>query len=219
MNKALRLIADIVSGGNAEHQWEDILAAMEMVLAEPFTPGTEKLMLAILRFGGELRLSESSEFPHSMSPEDMLKALAVQWLEKETGLIHLPELQRVEATTQAPALASVVRAAIRRASQVKQPTVELEVVAEVRSSPKHMFSISRFGAPIGQRSEKVLPRGKPKPNRAKYVDQGEYTKYEAAWALQGSDEENNAVAFDQGYTYFTDCRVRTGQSEEEAAPA
>jgi hypothetical protein len=219
MNEALKLIADAVSGGNAEYQWENILAAMEIVLAEPFTPRTEKLMLAILRFGGELRLLESSEFPHSMPPEDMLKALAVRWLEKETHLTHLPDLQRVEVTTQTPALASVVRAAIRRASQVKPTTVNLEVVPEVLTSPQHAYSTSRLGVPIGQRPEKVLPRGKPKPERTTYVDQGEYKKYGVAWALQRPYEVSNAVAFDQGHTYFPGCRVRMRQPDEEPVPA
>ena len=217
MNEALKLIAEAVSGGNAEYQWEDILAAVEIVMAEPFTPRTEKLILAILRFTGELHLSESSELPHSMSPEDMLKSFAIQWLEKETRFTHLSELQRVEAMAQSPALASVVRAAIRRASQVKAPTTDLQVVANVRTLPKHELLAGSLGVGIGHKPEKTLPRGKPKPELAKQISHGGYTKYEVAWAVEQRSIVNDALILNQGQAYFPSRRVRKQLAEEELA--
>jgi hypothetical protein len=50
-----------------------------------------------------------------MSPEEMLKSLAIQALGKWTGLAYLSEMRRVEATASSPVLAGIVRAVIREA--------------------------------------------------------------------------------------------------------
>ncbi len=222
MSDALDYLEGVVSmgkGTTAEYQWEDILGAVDVVFAEPFSREVERVMLAILRFGGRIRLAESSELPHSMTPEDMLKSFSVQWLVRETGLTHLSEMQRVEATAVSPLLASAVRAVIRRASQAKPPMVELQVVADVRTSPKHELLTGSLGVFIGRKPEKLLPRGKPKPELAKQVFRGEYTKYEAAWALQQTTVVNDTIALDQGHAYFPGHRVRKQQAEEELALA
>lgn len=122
MNRTLKLLGEAVSrGSSSEYRWEDLLNAVESVFAGPFDWEAERAMLAILRFDGRLRLSESSELPHSMPPEDMLKSLAVQWLGKETGLTHLLEMQRVASTSASPALASIVRATLRDITQGFDP--------------------------------------------------------------------------------------------------
>ena len=75
----------------------------------------ESLLLEILRFEGRLQIDLSSEMPHSMSPEDMLKSLAIQALARWTGLAHLPEMQRVQLTTHSSSLASLVGDVIQKA--------------------------------------------------------------------------------------------------------
>jgi hypothetical protein len=62
-----------------------------------------------------------------MSPEDMLKSLAVQALAQWTGRAHLAEMQRLQATTTSPALAGIIRAVIQRLGPPRQQTEDLEV--------------------------------------------------------------------------------------------
>src|SRR5262245_32178972 len=69
-----------------------------------------------------------------MSPEDMLKSLAVQGLGKWTGLTHLLEMQRVEMTARAPALSSVVRAVIQQARLAAQAGNQRRVPEEIAES-------------------------------------------------------------------------------------
>src|SRR5262245_30938165 len=79
--------------------WGQLMAEVWPIISAPLSWEGERLLLEILHFNGRLRLSESSELPHSMPPEDMLKSLAVQALAKWTGLTHLTEMERVELTT------------------------------------------------------------------------------------------------------------------------
>src|SRR6266566_3566721 len=116
-----------------EYRWEALLAAIEAVASsDSIGWEAERVLLRVVRFEGELRLSEDSESPHSMSPEEMLKSVAIQALAKWTGLTHLLEMERIEATAASPVLAAIVRATIRGAAPPKLPTSDIEVVAEVR---------------------------------------------------------------------------------------
>jgi hypothetical protein len=123
MTNEQQLLEAALSGSptaQIEYHWEDLLMAMQAVISAPLNCEAERALLAVLRFDEKLWLSESSEFPHSMSPEDMLKSLAAQALGKWTGGTHLIELKRVEATARSPVLASIIRAVIRRLGTVKQ---------------------------------------------------------------------------------------------------
>lgn len=131
MTNELRLLGDAISGDQTtqtEYLWGDLLEAIQVLISAPLNREAERMLLALLRFDGRLRLSQESEFPHSMAPEDMLKSLAAQALGKWTGYTHLIELQRVEATARSRALASIVRAVIRRLGTVTQSTKEPEMV-------------------------------------------------------------------------------------------
>src|SRR5262249_43121551 len=79
----------------------------------------------------------SSEMPHSKSPENMLKSLAIQALARWTGLAHLNEMQRVQLTTPSSSLASLIRDVIQKVRETR-PTVRrfasFEEIAE--SSPQ-----------------------------------------------------------------------------------
>jgi hypothetical protein len=116
--------------------WNDLLAALDSVISSPLTSEAEQLLLEILRFDGELRLEESSEMPHSMSREDMLKSLAVQALARWSGPTYVLPMQRVLATTSSPALASVVRAVIQRLGQPENQVQHQE--EGVESSPEDL---------------------------------------------------------------------------------
>jgi hypothetical protein len=125
-----RVIQPSLTAAKEEYRWEDILAAMRAVISAPLSSGAEHLLLSVLRFDGRIRLDASSEVPHSMPPEDMLKSLAVQALAKWTGPTYVRAMQRLQATATSPALTSVIRAVIQRMGQPRKQTDDLEEVAE-----------------------------------------------------------------------------------------
>ena len=86
------------------YPWEELLADLWPVLSSPLTADGERVLLEILRFGGRLQINVSSEMPHSMPPEDMLKSLAIQALARWTGLVHLNEMRRVQLPRSRPRL-------------------------------------------------------------------------------------------------------------------
>ena len=67
------------------YRWEELLADLWPALSSPVTPEGEHLLLEIVRFGGQLQIDPSSETPHSMAPEEMLKSLAIQGARKVDG--------------------------------------------------------------------------------------------------------------------------------------
>jgi len=118
-----------------EPRWNDVQSEFFAACASTLSPELERLLLDILNFTGELQLDETSAMPHRMSPENMLKSLAVQLLGRWTGLTHLSEMQRVEMTTASLPLRSMIQAVITRAKTVKSPAHEIDVIAE--SDPQH----------------------------------------------------------------------------------
>ena len=96
------------------YRWEELMADLWPALSSPLTGEGERLLLEVIRFKGGCDY-RSSEMPHSMPPEDMLKSLAIQALARWTGLAHLREMQRVQLTTQSSALASLVGDVIQKA--------------------------------------------------------------------------------------------------------
>ena len=97
--------------GNApagqEPKWFDLLGELER--ATGITPETEKMLVEILQFEGRLQLDEKSEFPHSMSPDEMLKSCAVQSLGAFTGGRYLQIMEQLEVKASA-SLACIIRA-------------------------------------------------------------------------------------------------------------
>ncbi len=91
--------------------WDALLGELFPVLATPLSAEGEQLLLDILRFDGQLHLIINDELPHSLTPEDMLKSLAVQGLVKWTELTHRHVLERLEKTA-SPMLASLIRNAL-----------------------------------------------------------------------------------------------------------
>ena len=220
MSDALDYLESVIStgkGGLAEHQWEDVLGAVDVVFAEPLSRKVEHLMLAVLRFGGELRLAESSELPHSMPPEAMIKSFAVQWLARETGLTHLPEMQRVEATAVSPVLASVVRATIRETALRQTSKNSFEAITLLRSPRRRKTLAGALGRGIGQRPRKAIPVAKQKLAATQQSTPGNYIVYRIPVNPDRKSFVSKAVILDQGLLFFAGSHGTLSLPEEEAA--
>lgn len=113
--KALKMAMETCVAAGQEPSWEEVIADLWPLLSAPVTSEGERALLDVVRFEGQLTLSESSEFPHSMTPEDMLKSICIQALAKWTGLAHIREMQRVRLTTQSSSLSSLVGDVIEKA--------------------------------------------------------------------------------------------------------
>lgn len=101
------------SAASRARRWGDIRHCLS-VASTNMTPEDERLMLAIMRFDGELLLDGTSAMPHRMSPESMLKSLAAQALGRATGLAYRREMEELLASA-SPPLACMVRGVIQRA--------------------------------------------------------------------------------------------------------
>lgn len=193
MVAAIQLLNQAVTeepSNRSVYRWEDLLAAIEAVaVGDSLGWDAERVLLRVVRFEGELRLNEDSESPHSMSPEEMLKSVAIQALVRWTGLTHLLEMRRVEATAASPVLASIVRATIRGATPPVLPASKFEVISEIRPVPPYKVVIGALGQNIGRRPEKKLPRS----------------------------IVNKAVIYEHGLTFFPSRRRRIKRAEEELA--
>src|SRR5207253_2923533 len=120
-------LARIAPAGH-EPRWNDVRAELLSATSGPLRPEVEPLLLAILRFEGELQLDEASEMPHRMSPENMLKSLAVQAQGRWTGTSYLPTMRRLAATAP-PALSCVIRGVIQKVSAEKGKVRSVQAVA------------------------------------------------------------------------------------------
>jgi hypothetical protein len=221
MTAAIQLLNQAVSeapSNRREYRWDELLDAIEAIAAgESFGWEAERALLRVVRFEGELCLSEDSEPTHSMSPEEMLKSVAIQTLAKRTGLTHLLDMQRVEATAASPVLASIVRATIRAAAPPNLPATELGIVAEVRPSPRREVLIGPLGRGIGQNPARALPRGRPKITEEVIPDR--YTKYNIRWRTVPKNIVRKAVILDHGLTFLPSHRGRKKRTEDQPAIA
>jgi hypothetical protein len=184
MSEPLQILDKLITRSAAcsgEFSWNELLVAIRSVVAVPLAWEGERTLLALLRFGGRIPLTASSEVPHSMSPENMLKSLAVQGLGKWTGLTHLLEMQRLQATTTSPGLASVVRAVIQRAMASTRRSNRSENVKESSPGAPAQF------VPLDDVSD-APPRRESRPGEPRIIDR--------------------AVAQDRGMTFLRDRPVR-----------
>lgn len=94
-----------------EFLWQDILAAIEDITKTKTAEG-EELLVDLLGFEGQIRLVPESDIPGFMSPGNMLKFLAIQFLIKWTGRKYLDAFERISTTTESPALSDVTEALI-----------------------------------------------------------------------------------------------------------
>jgi hypothetical protein len=96
------------------YSWDDLLSAMQEVTSSEPSGEVESVLLAALRFEGRFNLTATSSRPHRLSPEDMVKSLAIQAFGKWGCTPYLAEIQRIESTARSPGLASVARATVQR---------------------------------------------------------------------------------------------------------
>lgn len=106
--------------------WEELLAAVQEVTSAGLTREVERLLVAALRFEGRFRLTSTSGRPHRLSPEDMVKSLAIQALGRWGAAAHLPEIERIESTARSPGLASVARATAQRLRRSPEQSAPVE---------------------------------------------------------------------------------------------
>jgi hypothetical protein len=111
-------------------RWGDVRNELAAATSSPLTAEVERLLLSVLAFRGRLRLDETSPMPHRMSPENMLKSLAVQALARWTGAKFLPTMKRLLATA-APSLACMIRGEIQKVSAGRGAREQPEVVEEL----------------------------------------------------------------------------------------
>ncbi len=125
-------------------RWSEIILELVPTISSPLTPETERLLIRIVRFEGLLRLTVSSDMPHCMPPEDMLKSLAIQALARWTSLAYLHEMRRVQLTTPSSSLASLIRDVIRKASE-DRPATSRKVAEDVaEASPLEAMKTVRL---------------------------------------------------------------------------
>ncbi len=129
MSDPVRLLSDVLRPeGQAKRPcaWEDLLAAVQEVTSAGLTPEIENLLVAALRFEGRFSLTPTSGRPHRLSPEDMVKSLAIQALGKWGAADHIPEIERIESTARSPGLASVARSIVQRLRQAPEQSARVE---------------------------------------------------------------------------------------------
>src|SRR5579864_3403576 len=140
--QALRSAMASFPADKQERRWGELMADLWPVISAPLTWEGERLLLDVIRFEGRLRLAVSSEMPHSMPPEEMLKSLAIQALGRWTGLAYLHEMKRVQMTTPSSSLASLVGDVIQKAREI-HPVVQRQQASEeiAESSPEAALKI------------------------------------------------------------------------------
>jgi tetratricopeptide (TPR) repeat protein len=129
MHNPLQLLTNVLAPEAEEegpYAWEDLLGAVHEVTSAPLTQEVEGLLVAALRFEGRFRLTPTSGRPHRLSPEDMVKSLAIQALGRWGAADHLAEIERIESTARSPGLASVARATAQQLRRAPEQSVRAE---------------------------------------------------------------------------------------------
>lgn len=108
--------------GNAalgcEPSWPEVVGDI-VRLEAPLKEEDEQILLNALSFKGRLKLGIAGDPPHSMSPEDMLKSLAVQALGDFTGTKHIEAMRNLETETKSSSLSCIIRAVIEKIAKTK----------------------------------------------------------------------------------------------------
>jgi len=110
--------------------WGEVMGELWPIISSPLSSAGERLLLDVIRHKGGLRVTNTEELPHSLSPDEMLKSLAVQALARWTRLTYLTELHRLELTAASSALQDVIRAAIQTALAARPQAIEGDAISE-----------------------------------------------------------------------------------------
>ena len=138
--------------------WDEVMGELWPIISAPLSLASEQLLLDIIHHNGDLCVIETDELPHSLSPDEMLKSLAVQALARWTKLTYLTALQRLELTVSSAALKDVIRAVIQTTLTSCPETFESDVIYEEEPEVDEvdeglMWSVSTY----------PIPTLKPKP--------------------------------------------------------
>ena len=126
--QAIKQALDAAGEDGPRPSWGEVMGELWPVISSPLSSGGERLLLDIIRHHGRLRLARTEELPHRMSPEEMIKSLAVQALARWTRLTHQIELKRLELTAASPALQGVIRAVIQTALAGRQQDADDDAI-------------------------------------------------------------------------------------------
>jgi len=129
MHDSVQLLTNVLALQCKEREacaWEDLLAAMQEVTSAGLTPEIEALLVAALRFEGRFPLTPTSGRPHRLSPEDMVKSLAIQALGRWGAAAQIPEIERIEFTARSPGLAAVARVTAQRLRRSLERSIPVE---------------------------------------------------------------------------------------------
>ena len=88
-----RMMAGTPDQEGQRYQWPHVLAMLQQVRTEP-SADSEDVLRALAQYEGRLLLDEEAGLPHSMSPEDLLRSLAVQTLGQWNAARHADAIRR-----------------------------------------------------------------------------------------------------------------------------
>jgi len=113
---SINLMKEILSPKIAkekEFMWQNIMVSMR-IIGKTHTEETEQLLADLLESEDHIKLSPTSDIPGAMSPEDMLKSLAIQILSEWTGQKYVKIFKKICSSTQSPVLAERIKVYIQR---------------------------------------------------------------------------------------------------------
>jgi hypothetical protein len=108
---SIKLITEILPPEIVEKReflWQEIVTAM-VDITKTQTKEAEEILVNLLEFDGQIRLAPQSDIPGLMSPEDILKSLAIQFLSEWTGRKHLMAFEKLAGTTESITLAEIAK--------------------------------------------------------------------------------------------------------------
>ena len=100
-------------GALATYDWEEVRAAIHHVAATR-VPESEDVLRRLLTTDFTVRLSEKSSAPHALSPEDMLRSVAIQALGTWNRRRHRDVIARVARTSHSDLLVAIARSHLAR---------------------------------------------------------------------------------------------------------
>ncbi|MFX0108975.1 MAG: hypothetical protein ACFE7R_11875 [Candidatus Hodarchaeota archaeon] len=97
-----------LSPNEGDVMWQHVSNAMIHITAIQ-TKESEKLLVETLQFKGRIVLSPLSIIPGAMSPEDIMKGMAIETLAKWTGKKYVEMFKRIHDTAESPVLRGIAR--------------------------------------------------------------------------------------------------------------
>ena len=103
--------APVPEPGEPAYHWHHVLGALHAVCAEP-SPESEAVLRRVAAFEGRYRLDPEAGLPHAMSPEDLLRSLAVQTLAQWDRERHRDVIARAAELSDSDHVAAIARSVL-----------------------------------------------------------------------------------------------------------